>query len=82
MTEQQKKCLLRMNNKTSFDVWGGLVNSIYDLTKDNIKELKKDFETYEKTQKNNILWQQDKETIKTIINNWVVAFRSYSLYIK
>ena len=82
MTEKQKQCLLRMNNKTSFDVWGGLVNSIYDLTKDNIKELKKDFETYEKTQKNNILWQQDKETIKTIINNWVVAFRSYSLYIK
>ena len=30
-----------MNNKTSFDVWGGLVKSIYDLTKEQIKELNK-----------------------------------------
>lgn len=82
MTEKQKQCLLRMNNKTSFDVWGGLVKSIYDLTKEQIKELKNDFTNYEQTQKNNILWQQDKETIKAIINNWCVAFRCYSLYIK
>lgn len=82
MTEKQKQCLLRMNSKTSFDVWCGLVKSIYDLTKEQIKELKNDFTNYEQTQKNNILWQQDKETIKTIINNWCVAFRCYSLYIK
>ena len=74
MTEQQKKCLLRMNNKTSFDVWGGLVKSIYDLTKEQIKELKNDFTRFEQSEKNNILWQQDKETIKTIINNIFMRF--------
>ena len=82
MTEKQRQCLLRMSNKTSFDVWGGLVKSIYDLTKENIKELKKDFIRFEQSEKNNLLWQQDKETIRAIINNWCVAYRCYSLIIK
>ena len=82
MTTRQKQCLQRMGNKISFEVWLGLIKSIYDLSKDDIRELKNDLLRFEKEEKNNILWQQDKDVIKSIINDWCIAYRCYSLYLK
>lgn len=81
MTQQEKRCLLRLNNKVSFDFFFGVYHSIYEVSKEDMKEIVRDYHYFEKTQKTQQPWREDKEILKNLINSWCEVFRCYSLYI-
>lgn len=56
--------------------------SIYDLSKWEIKNLLKAIQETDQENPKNEKWEQDKKFLIQNINNWCLAFRCYSLYIK
>ena len=75
------------NTKQAFDLWGIYQNNIYLFSKEDIKTIRESViktdreieDKYIEHKKEYI--EIDRPALKELINRWVYAYRSYSLYI-
>ena len=56
--------------------------NIYQLDKIDIYNIKKAINKIDDSNKDNIKWIQDKQYLTSLINDWCIVYRCYSLYIK
>lgn len=92
MTNKQKQFEALWNvgeREKALNLWGGVVSSFYDFTKQEIKEIREtilevDVKIFEPRYKSHIktYFEEDRKVLVDLVNEWANTFRSYSLIIK